>query len=151
MEYYPLQNDANKQAQAPIPNPPLQQMNNGTPKMGHVMPQPPVMQVSPYDTSAQRITDDKFNYNYDPFTYNYIDILKRAIKYLVEGCVVAFVAHTFTKGKLEMNEILMIGITASFVFAMLDTFSPTISLGARLGTGLTLGPSIFGLAPLALL
>lgn len=83
-------------------------------------------------------------YDTSPFDYNWQDIVKRGIKYLFEGVAVAFVAFAFTQGKLDWKEILMLGITAAFVFAILDTFSPTISLGARFGAGFGIGQSIFG-------
>ena len=83
-------------------------------------------------------------YDYNPFDFDWKDITKRGIKYLFEGVAVAFVAYAFTKGKLNIREILMLGITAAFVFAILDTFSPTISLGARFGAGFGIGQSIFG-------
>ena len=114
--------------------------SNTEPKIGNI-----------FDPSALRIENDQFKYNINPLTYNYTDIFKRAIKYLFEGLAVAFVAHTFTKGKLELREVLMLGVTAAFVFAILDTFSPTISLGARFGAGFGVGQSIFGVGPAALL
>lgn len=97
-----------------------------------------------FDTSAQRIADSQFAYNYNPFTYNYTDIFQRAVKYILEGLAVAVVAFTFTRGKLDWKEIVMLGVTAAFVFAILDTFSPTISLGARFGAGFGIGQSILG-------
>lgn len=87
------------------------------------------------------------NYNFNPMTNDYKSLLKRAVKYLVEGIVVAFVAYYFTKGKLNAKEIVLLGITAAFVFAILDTVSPTVSLGARLGAGFGIGQTMFGLSP----
>ena len=87
-------------------------------------------------------------YNMNSMNVDFKDILKRAVKYLLEGLAVAFVAHYFTKGKLDAKEVIMLGITAAFVFAILDTFSPTISLGARLGAGFGVGQSMFGLNPM---
>lgn len=102
----------------------------------------------------QPITDvSQYLYDTNPFDFDWKDVLKRAVKYLIEGVAVAFVAYAFTRGKLEWREILMLGITAAFVFAILDTFSPTISLGARFGAGFGIGQSLFGVgaagAPLA--
>ena len=86
-------------------------------------------------------------YSPEPISFDFKDILKRAIKYLFEGLAVAFVAHYFTKGKLELREVALLGVTAACVFAILDTFSPTISLGARFGAGFGIGQTMFGLNP----
>jgi hypothetical protein len=88
-----------------------------------------------------------YKYNADVFSVNAKDILKRAIKYLLEGLAVAFVAYYFTRGKLDWKEIILLGITAAFVFAILDTFSPTVALGTRFGAGFGIGQAMFGLNP----
>lgn len=89
-----------------------------------------------------------YKYNSHKFTLNFKEILKRAVKYLLEGLAVAFIAYYFiVKGKLDIKEIVALGITAAFVFAILDTFSPTIALGARFGAGFGIGQGLFGLAP----
>ena len=75
------------------------------------------------------------------------DLLSRAIKYLIEGLAVAFVAYYFIGvGRLNVKEILMLGITAAFVFAILDTFSPTTSAGVRFGSGWAIGHGLVGQA-----
>lgn len=88
-----------------------------------------------------------YNYNLNPMSTDYKSFIKRAIKYLVEGIAVALVAYYFTKGKLDAKEIILLGITAAFVFAILDTVSPTVSMGARLGAGFGIGQTMFGLTP----
>lgn len=75
------------------------------------------------------------------------EIFKRALKYLFEGLAVAFVALYFTRGKLDIKDSIILGITAAFVFAILDTFAPTVSLGARFGAGFGIGQTMFGLNP----
>ena len=78
---------------------------------------------------VSNINIGQYKYNKDGFSINFEDIIKRGIKYLIEGFAVAFVAYYFIgKGKLNTKDIVMLGITAAFVFAILDTFSPTISL-----------------------
>uniref|UniRef100_A0A6C0LT27 Uncharacterized protein n=1 Tax=viral metagenome TaxID=1070528 RepID=A0A6C0LT27_9ZZZZ len=89
----------------------------------------------------------QYKYNGDVFNVDFKDIVKRSVKYLLEGLAVAFVAYYFTKGKLDLKEVILLGITAAFVFAILDTFSPTISLGARFGAGFGIGQAMFGLNP----
>ena len=90
----------------------------------------------------------QYKYNNNTFSLDFKEVLKRAVKYLVEGLAVAFVAYYFIgKGKLNIKDIVMLGITAAFVFAILDTFSPTIALGARFGAGFGIGQGLFGLNP----
>lgn len=90
----------------------------------------------------------QYNIDSEPFHFSFKEILKRAVKYLVEGLAVAFVAYYFVgKGKLNIKDIVMLGITAAFVFAILDTFSPTVSLGVRFGAGFGIGQGLFGLNP----
>lgn len=91
---------------------------------------------------------NQYKYRGETFRIDFKEILKRAIKYLIEGLAVAFVAYYFIgKGKLNIKDIVYLGITAAFVFAILDTFSPTISLGARFGAGFGIGQGLFGLNP----
>lgn len=72
------------------------------------------------------------------------EVLKRAIKYLVEGGVVAIAAHLLPKKKLNPKDVMVLGITAGAVFAILDTFSPSVSLGARKGAGFGIGSGLVG-------
>lgn len=89
----------------------------------------------------------QYQYNDYVFNWDWREIFKRALKYLLEGLAVAFVAYYFTKGKLDFKEIVLLGITAAFVFAILDTFSPTVALGTRFGAGFGIGTTMFGLNP----
>lgn len=76
------------------------------------------------------------------------EIFKRVVKYLFEGLAVGFVAYYFVgKGKLDIKDIVMLGITAAFVFAILDVFSPTVALGTRFGAGFGIGQGLFGVGP----
>ena len=75
-------------------------------------------------------------------TFDYKEVLRRIIKYLLEGIAVGASAHFVGRNKLDIKEILMIGITASLVFAILDMYSPIVSFGARTGTGFALGYGI---------
>jgi len=110
------------------------------------MMQQPMMRQPMMQPMMQQPMGDMKQYLYDmnPFDFDWKDVMKRAVKYLIEGVAVAFVAYAFTRGKLDFKEILMLGITAAFVFAILDTFSPTVSLGVRFGAGFGIGQSLFG-------
>jgi ABC-type Co2+ transport system permease subunit len=72
------------------------------------------------------------------------EMVVRLIKYLVEGLAVAIAAHYIPKNRAEtnLNEIMMIGITAAATFAILDMAAPSVSIGARFGAGFEAGRSL---------
>jgi len=71
--------------------------------------------------------------------------MKRLVKYMIEGMVVAAVAHWIpSRGKLAPNEVATIALTATASFAVLDYFAPSISASARAGTGLSIGAKLGG-------
>lgn len=107
---------------------------------------PPMVPINP--PMIPNIPGRTYQYNYGSFNWDTKEILKRAIKYLLEGIAVAFVAIFFLRKRLDIADILKLGITAAFVFAILDTFSPTIALGVRFGAGFGIGQSLFGVNPL---
>lgn len=76
------------------------------------------------------------------------EVLKRALKYLVEGVMVALaawlVSHNRKGSKLNVEEILMLGVTAAAVFAILDMYAPSISVAARTGAGFGVGANMMG-------
>ena len=71
-------------------------------------------------------------------------LLRRGIKYLLEGFAVAVAAYLITKGTMRIRDIVILGITAALVFAILDSFSPTVALGTRFGAGFGIGQGLFG-------
>lgn len=73
-----------------------------------------------------------------------MDLVKRAVKYLFEGLVVAFVASIIPKKALLMEEVLLLGLVAATTFSILDTFVPTIAASARSGAGFGLGANLVG-------
>ena len=72
------------------------------------------------------------------------EIFKRLIKYALEGLAVALAAKYIPNQKLNLQEIVMLGLTAACVFALLDIFAPTISLAARQGAGFAVGANRIG-------
>jgi hypothetical protein len=52
--------------------------------------------------------------------------LKKIIKYLIQFFVVCLTAKWISTYKLDLQEIIIIGLTSSAVFVILDTYSPTI-------------------------
>ena len=75
--------------------------------------------------------------------FNLQEILKRVIKYLVEGLIIALAAYAIPQKSLQIDEIVIIGLVAAATFSVLDTFIPTVAQNARQGAGLGIG---FGLA-----
>ena len=68
-----------------------------------------------------------------------MNFLKALLKYIIEGIAVAVCVYLLPNKKIHMNEVLLIGLTAAAIFAILDEFSPVISSGTRTGAGLGLG------------
>ena len=60
---------------------------------------------------------------------NFTEILERVLKYLILGLAVATACY-FTK--LKTDEIIIIAITASVTFAILDMYTPKVSDEARM-------------------
>ena len=74
------------------------------------------------------------------------ELLKRAIKYLVEGLMVAIAAFAIPKKRLEMDEVALIALTAAATFSILDTYAPSIGVSARSGAGFGIGANLVGFA-----
>jgi|TARA_Y100001935_G_C17310326_1_gene515470 hypothetical protein len=74
------------------------------------------------------------------------ELVKRAIKYLVEGFMVAVVAFVVPpeKRQLKLDEILIIALMASATFSILDVFIPTMGASARTGAGFGIGANLVG-------
>ena len=72
------------------------------------------------------------------------EVVKRAVKYLIEGGAVAVAAYYIPKKKMNVEEIVMIAITAAATFALLDMYAPSISNAARQGTGFGIGANLAG-------
>lgn len=71
------------------------------------------------------------------------DLMTRLIKYAFEGIAVALAAYFFS-GKLKINEIGMISLTAMATFAILDVYAPSVGASARTGAGFGIGAGLVG-------
>jgi predicted membrane-bound dolichyl-phosphate-mannose-protein mannosyltransferase len=78
--------------------------------------------------------------------FNTNELIKRVIKYIVEGIMVAIVTFVVPKKSMNMEEIACIALTAAATFAILDTYIPSMGVSARQGTGLGIGLKLSGLA-----
>ena len=67
------------------------------------------------------------------------ELVKRIIKYLVEGLMVAIAAYAIPKRSLNIEEIILIALTAAATFSILDTYIPTMGATARSGAGFGIG------------
>lgn len=67
------------------------------------------------------------------------EIMKRVLKYLIEGIFVAIAAYTIPKGKLQLEEVLVIGLMGACTFAVLDVFVPAVGQSTRQGAGMGIG------------
>lgn len=71
--------------------------------------------------------------------FNMNELIKRAIKYLVEGLMVAIAAYAIPQKHLKMDEIALIALTAAATFSILDTYVPSMYNTAKTGAGLGIG------------
>ena len=72
------------------------------------------------------------------------ELVKRAIKYLVEGVMVAIVAFVIPQKPLKFDEIAIIALMAAATFSILDTFVPSMGVSARTGAGFGIGANLVG-------
>jgi ABC-type Co2+ transport system permease subunit len=70
------------------------------------------------------------------------ELVKRIIKYLVEGLMVAIAAFAIPKRSLNMEEIMLIALTAAATFSILDTYVPSMGVTARSGAGFGIGANL---------
>lgn len=70
------------------------------------------------------------------------ELVKRLIKYLVEGLMVAIAAYAIPKRSLNVEEIMLIALTAAATFSILDTYLPTMAGSARSGAGFGIGANL---------
>jgi ABC-type Co2+ transport system permease subunit len=70
------------------------------------------------------------------------ELFKRAVKYLVEGLIVAFAAYVFPSKRLKLDEVMLIALVAAATFSILDTYLPSIAASARSGAGFGIGANL---------
>ena len=67
------------------------------------------------------------------------EIIRRALKYLIEGLAIAVAAIAIPKRQLKVEEIAMIAAAGASTFAILDLYAPEVASGARRGAGYAIG------------
>tara|TARA_X000000950_G_C13699660_1_gene571605 strand:+ start:526 stop:786 length:261 start_codon:yes stop_codon:yes gene_type:complete len=70
------------------------------------------------------------------------ELVKRALKYLVEGLMVAIAAYVIPSKKLKLDECCLIALTAAATFSILDTYLPSMAVTARSGAGFGIGANL---------
>ena len=72
------------------------------------------------------------------------ELVRRAVKYLVEGVMVALAAYAIPKKSLNLDEVALIALTAAATFSILDSFLPSMASSARSGAGFGIGANLVG-------
>jgi len=72
------------------------------------------------------------------------ELVKRIIKYLVMGLMLAIASYAIPKRSLNIEEIVLIALTAAATFSILDTYIPSMGVSARSGAGFGIGASLVG-------
>ena len=72
------------------------------------------------------------------------ELLRKVVKYLVRGIMVAIAAYAIPKKALNVDEILLIALTAAATFSILDTYVPSMAVSARSGAGFGIGANLVG-------
>ena len=72
------------------------------------------------------------------------ELVRRAVKYLVEGVMVAIAAYAIPKKSLNLDEVALIALTAAATFSILDTYVPAMAVSARSGAGFGIGANLVG-------
>uniref|UniRef100_A0A6C0C115 Uncharacterized protein n=1 Tax=viral metagenome TaxID=1070528 RepID=A0A6C0C115_9ZZZZ len=76
--------------------------------------------------------------------FDFQELVKRVVKYLVEGIVVAIVAFAVPKKQLNIEEVVIIALVAAATFSILDVFIPAMGSTARTGAGFGIGANLVG-------
>ena len=72
------------------------------------------------------------------------EMIKRGMKYFIEGVMVAIVAVSIPKQRLKMEEIILISMTAAATFCLMDVFVPSLATSVRSGAGAGIGFNLVG-------
>jgi hypothetical protein len=79
------------------------------------------------------------------YTFDFKEILIRALKYLLEGFVVCLAVFLMPGGaKMPTNEVFLLGVIAAVTFSILDLFAPSIGISMRQGAGFGMGANMVG-------
>jgi len=71
-------------------------------------------------------------------------ILRRIIKQVTEGVMVALAAYFIPRHVLKFDEIFTIALVATVTLALVDLYLPTYSSQVRMGAGFGIGANLVG-------
>ena len=72
------------------------------------------------------------------------EFIRRLLKYMIEGFIVALAAYAIPRQTLNLEEIFLISAVAAMTFSILDVFIPAMGASARSGAGLGIGMNLVG-------
>ncbi len=72
------------------------------------------------------------------------ELVRRIVKYVVEGIMVAIAAYAIPKHSMKLDEVMLIALTAAATFSILDTYVPSMAVSARSGVGFGIGANLVG-------
>jgi len=72
------------------------------------------------------------------------ELVRRVVKYVVEGIMVAIAAYAIPKRSMNLDEVMLIALTAAATFSILDTYVPSMGVSARSGAGFGMGANLVG-------
>ena len=76
--------------------------------------------------------------------FDFSELIKRAIKYIIEGIMVVIAAYVIPKKQLNIEEVVIIALMAAATFSVLDVFIPSMAGAARSGAGFGVGANLVG-------
>ena len=72
------------------------------------------------------------------------ELVRRIVKYVVEGIMVAIAAYAIPKHSMKLDEVMLIALTAAATFSILDTYVPSMAVSARSGARFGIGANLVG-------
>ena len=72
------------------------------------------------------------------------ELVRRIVKYVVEGIMVAIAAYAIPKHSMKLDEVMLIALTAAATFSILDTYVPSMAVSARSVAGFGIGANLVG-------
>jgi hypothetical protein len=76
--------------------------------------------------------------------FDFSELIKRIIKYIIEGVMVAIAAYVIPAKTLKTEEVIVIALMAAATFSVLDVFIPSMAASARGGAGFGIGAGLVG-------
>jgi ABC-type Co2+ transport system permease subunit len=67
------------------------------------------------------------------------ELIKRLIKYLIEGLMVAIAAFAIPKRSLNIEDIVILGLVSAATFSILDTYVPSMGVSAKQAAAMGVG------------